>query len=77
MTLRKCANSLGLQVQSDVAREIFPTRVTRGLILNSRGTVKKALSILVKQPAKQVPCLVYPSPPSDCQAQGFEISTSK
>jgi hypothetical protein len=61
-----------LQVQSDVEREIFPIRVTRGLISNSRGTVKKALSVLIKQPAKQVPCLVSPTPPSG----GFEISTT-
>jgi hypothetical protein len=77
MTLSKCANLLGLQVQSDVAREIFPTRVTWGLITNYRGTVEKALSVLIKQPAKQVPCLVSPTPPSGCQEQGFEISIAK
>jgi hypothetical protein len=60
MTLSKCANLLGLQVHIDVARENFPTRVTGGLISDSRGTVKKALYVLVKQPAKQVPSLVSP-----------------
>jgi hypothetical protein len=68
MTLSKCANSLGLQVQSDVARENFPTKVTRGW-----GTFEKD-PVLVKQPAKQVLCLVSPTPPSGCQAQSFEIS---
>jgi hypothetical protein len=77
MTLSKCANSLVLQVQSDIAREIFPRRVTRGLITNSRGTVEKVLSVLVKKPAKQVPCLVSPTPPSGCQEQVFEISIAK
>jgi hypothetical protein len=51
--LSKCANSLGLQVKSDVAREIFSTRVTQGLISNSREIVEKALSVLVKQSAKK------------------------
>jgi hypothetical protein len=58
------------------SKTIFPTRVTWGLISNSRGTVKEALFILVRQPAKQVPCLVSPNPPSGCQAQGFKISTT-
>jgi hypothetical protein len=47
-----------------------------GLISNSRGIVEKALFVLVRQPAKQVPCLVFPTPPSGCQARGFEISTT-
>jgi hypothetical protein len=59
------------------SKRIFPTRVTRGFILNSRRTVVKALSVLVKQPAKQVPCLASPTPPSGCQAQDFEIIIAK
>jgi hypothetical protein len=74
MKLRKSANSLVIQVQSDVAREIFPTRVTHGLISNTRGTVEKSLFVLVKRPTKQVPCLMWPTPPSGWQAQGFKIS---
>jgi hypothetical protein len=46
MTLSKCANSLGLQVQSVVAREFSPTRVTWGLISNSRGINAKLLQAL-------------------------------
>jgi hypothetical protein len=75
MTLSKCGNSLGLQVLSVVARESSP-QGWLGVIIKLIGTVKKALFILVKQPAKQVPCLVSPTPPSGCQAQGFEISTT-
>jgi hypothetical protein len=58
------------------SKRIFPTRVTQGLISNSQGTVEKALSILVRQLAKETPCLASPTPPSGCQAQGFEISTT-
>jgi hypothetical protein len=76
MTLSKCANSLGIQVHSVVVRESSP-QGDSGLILNSQGTVKKALFVLIKQPAKHVPCLVSPTPPSGCQAQGFKISTAK
>jgi hypothetical protein len=35
--LFKC-HSLGLQAYSDAVREVFPTRVTRGFIMNSRET---------------------------------------
>jgi hypothetical protein len=51
--------------------------VTYGLISNSWRTVVKASSVLVKQPAKQVPFLVFPTPPCGCQAQGFGIRTAK
>jgi hypothetical protein len=67
MTLSKGANSSGLQVHSVVARVKFPHEETQGLISNSRGTVEKALIV----PAKQLPCLVFPTPPSGCQAQGI------
>jgi hypothetical protein len=63
---------MGLQVQSVLARVSFPHEETRGLISNSRGTVVKALFNLVRQPAKQSPCLAYPTPPSSCQPQGVE-----
>jgi hypothetical protein len=56
-----------------VVKRIFPTRVTQGLISNFRGTVEKAPLILMKQPGKQALCLVSPTPPSGCQAQGFDI----
>jgi hypothetical protein len=55
----------------------LPTRVTRGLISNSWGTVKNASSVLVKQPVKQIPCLVSQTPPCGSQAQGFGIRTTK
>jgi hypothetical protein len=77
MTLDKCANLLGLQVQGDVARRIFPTSVTQGLISNSRGTIGKASSNLILQPAKQILCLVPPTPPCGCQAQSIGISKIK
>jgi hypothetical protein len=47
----------------------FSPRGNSGFISNSRGTVKKSLFILVRQPAKQAPCLASPNPPSGCQAQ--------
>jgi hypothetical protein len=64
---KQVCQSLELQVQSDLEREIFPIRMTRGLISNSQETVEKDLSVLVKQPARQVPCLVSPNPPSGCK----------
>jgi hypothetical protein len=42
------------------SKRIFPTRVTQVLISNSRETKGKASSRLVRQPAKQVLCLVPP-----------------
>jgi hypothetical protein len=52
----------------------FPHKDDSGFISNSRGTVEKSLFVLVKQPAKQVPYLVFPTPPSSCKAHGLEIS---
>jgi hypothetical protein len=46
--LVKC-HSLGLQTQSDAAREVLPTRVTRGFISNSRGRKDGSISTLFKQ----------------------------
>jgi hypothetical protein len=63
---------LGLQVRSVIARVNFPHKETRGLISNSQGTVVKALFVLVRQPAKQSPCLVSPTPPSGFQAQSIK-----
>jgi hypothetical protein len=63
-------------VQSIVARTKFPHKDDSGLILNFQGIVEKALFVLVRQPAKEVPCLVSPTLPSGCQAQGFKISTA-
>jgi hypothetical protein len=50
----------------------FSSRGNLGFISNSQGTVEKAL--FVKQHTKQFPCLVSPTPPSGCQAQGVNIS---
>jgi hypothetical protein len=50
----------------------FSPRGNSGFISNSRGIVKKDLFILVRQAAKQYPCLASPTPPSGWQAQGVE-----
>jgi hypothetical protein len=54
MTLSKGANSLGLQVQSDVARVNFPHEGTRGLISYSWGTVEKAPLVLLQATCKTI-----------------------
>jgi hypothetical protein len=74
---KKCATSLGLQVQSVVARVKFSHEGTRGLISNSQGTIEKALFVLVRQPTKQSPCLACPTPPSGCEEQGVNVSKIK
>jgi hypothetical protein len=68
------ANSLGLQVQSVVARVNFPHEETRGLYQTLGEQSKKLSSFFIKQPTKQSPCLVSPSSPSGCQAQGVNVS---
>jgi hypothetical protein len=68
------ANSLGLQVQSVVARVNFPHEKTRGLYRTLGEQLKKLSSFFFKQPTTQFPCLVSSSPPSGCQAQGVNIS---
>jgi hypothetical protein len=45
--------SLGLQAQSDAAREVIPTRVTQGFISNSQGRRAGSFSTLLKQPATE------------------------
>jgi hypothetical protein len=52
--IKQCATSMGLQVQSVVVRVKFSHERTRDLISNSRGTVEKALFVLVRQPAKKI-----------------------
>jgi hypothetical protein len=42
----------------------------------TRETVKKALFVLIRKPAKLSPYLASPTPPSGCQEQGFGISTT-
>jgi hypothetical protein len=64
-------------VQSVVARVNFPHEGTWGLISNSWEQLRKLSSFFFKQPAKQLPCLVSPTPPSGCQAQGVNISKIK
>jgi hypothetical protein len=68
------ANSLGLQVQSVVARVNFAHEETQGLNQTLGEQSKKLSSFFVKQPTKQFPCLVSPTPPSGCQAQGVNVS---
>jgi hypothetical protein len=74
MTLSKGANSLGLQVQSVVARVNFRHEETRGLYQTLGEQLKKLSSFIIKQPAKQFPCLVSPTPPSGCQTQDVNVS---
>jgi hypothetical protein len=68
------ANSLGLQVQSIVARVNFPHKESRGLYRTLGEQSKKLSLFFVKQPTKQFPCLVSPTPSSGCQAQGVNVS---
>jgi hypothetical protein len=60
MTLNKCVK-LGLQVQSVVARVNFPHVGNSGLILNSRGTVEKALIVLLPATCKIIPRSCVPN----------------
>jgi hypothetical protein len=76
MTLNKCAK-LGLQVQSVVARVNFPHEETQSLYQTLGEQSQKLLSFFFKQPAKQLPRLVSPIPPSGCQAQGVNVSKYK
>jgi hypothetical protein len=67
------ANSLGLQVQSVVARVNFPHEETWSLYLTLGEESKKLSSFFIKQPTKQFSYLVSPTPPSSCQAQGVNV----
>jgi hypothetical protein len=69
---KQCVTSLKLQVQSVVARVVFPHEDNSRLISNSRETVKKALFVLIGQPGKQSSCLASPTPPSGYKAQGVK-----
>jgi hypothetical protein len=69
---KQCVTSLGLQVQSVVARVVFPHEDNSRLISNSQETVEKTLFVLVGQPAKQSSCLASPTPPSGYEAQDVE-----
>jgi hypothetical protein len=71
---KQCANLLGLQVQSVVTRVNFPQEETRGLYRTLGEQSTKLSSFFVKQPKKQFLCLVSPTPPSGCQAQGVNVS---
>jgi hypothetical protein len=77
MALSKGANLSGLQVQSIVARVNFPHEGTHGLISTLGEQSKKLRSFFFKQPAKQSPCLVSPTPLSGCQAQGVKVTKMK
>jgi hypothetical protein len=68
------ANLLGLLVQIVVARVNFLHEETRGLYQTLKEHSKKLSSFFVKQPTKKIPCLVSPTPPSGCQAQGVNVS---
>jgi hypothetical protein len=71
MTLSKCANSLGLQVNNVLARE-FPHKGDSGFNIELLGNKGEASWSLVK-----FLCLVPPTPPCGCQAQGFNSSKMK
>jgi hypothetical protein len=60
MTLSKCVK-LGLHVQSVVARVNFPHEVNSGLISNSRGTIEKALIVLLPATCKTIPRSCVPN----------------
>jgi hypothetical protein len=74
--IKQVCHFVGTPSAEYCSNRIFPIRVTQGLISNSWGIVEKDLFVLVRQLAKQVPCLVSLTPPSGCQVQGFEISTT-
>jgi hypothetical protein len=61
-------------VQSVVARVNFPHEKTRGLYRTLGEQSKKLSLFFVKQPTKQFPCLVSPTPLSSCQGQGVNVS---
>jgi hypothetical protein len=73
MTLSKGAKSLGLQVQSVVARINFPHEETWDLYQTLRKQSKRLLSFFFKQSTKQFLYLVSPTPPSRFQAQGVNV----
>jgi hypothetical protein len=52
------SSSLGLQVQSVVARVNFPHEKTQGLYQTLGEQSKRLSSFFVKQPTKQFPCLM-------------------
>jgi hypothetical protein len=58
-------------------QENFPHKVDSGFIIELSGTTGEASLSLVQQPAKQVLCLVPPTPPCGFQAQDFGISKMK
>jgi hypothetical protein len=62
-------------VQSVVARVNFSHEGTLGLISNSRGTVEKAIVVLLQATCKITS--LSPTPPSGCQAQGINVSKIK
>jgi hypothetical protein len=68
---KKCATSLGLQVQSVIARVNFPHGRTRGLY-KTLGNSRKSSLRSRRATSKQSPCLTSPTPPNGCQAQGVE-----
>jgi hypothetical protein len=60
MTLSKCAK-LGFQVQSVVARVNFLHERNSRFISNSRGTIGKALVVLLPATYKIIPCSCVPN----------------
>jgi hypothetical protein len=71
------ANSLGVQLQSVVARVNFTHEETRGLYRTLGEQLKNLSSFFIKQPTKQFPCLVSPNPLSGFQAQDVNVSETK
>jgi hypothetical protein len=61
-------------MQSVVARVNFSHEETRGLYRTLGEQSKQLSTFFIKQPTKQFPCLVAPTPPSGCQAQGVNVN---
>jgi hypothetical protein len=55
----------------------FPHEETQGLYRTLGEQSKKLSSFFFKQPAKQLSCLVSPTPPSGCQHKGVNVSKKK
>jgi hypothetical protein len=65
---------VGAPSAESCSKSKFSLRGNSGFISNSRGTLKKNLFVLVKQPTKQFPYLVSPTPLSGCQEEGVNVS---
>jgi hypothetical protein len=73
MTLSKVPPRIGTP-SAECCSKSFPHEETRGLYRTLGEQSKKLSSFFVKQRTKQFLCLVSPTPPSGCQAQGVSVS---